>query len=198
VLAGVGILIPLTARQSLRLQLLGLGIALGPVLLRLGPGDGLALLTHGLVSGHHRRGGRGGRCRPAADQHLLAHRGASGSVSRLSSSTETQVSGVDSSCRQPRRAFQVDEPDAAGPPRPGRGARAAQGVLVVGARHGHHGDVTRYEAVVSRARPVPWPQAQQHGTQRDAQTSSCNRSDWRAVSGMRMPTPASTAMLEVR
>src|SRR5882762_4848381 len=45
VLAGVGILIPLTARQSLRLQLLGLGIALGPVLLRLGPGEGLALLT---------------------------------------------------------------------------------------------------------------------------------------------------------
>jgi signal transduction histidine kinase len=45
VLAGIGILIPLTARQSLRLQLLGLGIALGPVLLRLGPGEGLVLLT---------------------------------------------------------------------------------------------------------------------------------------------------------
>jgi len=41
VLAGIGILIPLTARQSLRLQLLALGIALGPVLLRLGPGKAL-------------------------------------------------------------------------------------------------------------------------------------------------------------
>jgi len=45
VLAGVGILIPLTARESLTLQLLGLVIALGPVLLRLEPGQGLALLT---------------------------------------------------------------------------------------------------------------------------------------------------------
>ncbi len=45
VLAGVGILVPLTAMQAAIVQLVGLGIALVPVLLRMQPGDGLPLIT---------------------------------------------------------------------------------------------------------------------------------------------------------
>ncbi|OLC73215.1 MAG: hypothetical protein AUH83_12320 [Deltaproteobacteria bacterium 13_1_40CM_4_68_19] len=45
VLAGVGILMPLTAMQAAIVQLVGLGIALVPVLLRMQPGDGLPLIT---------------------------------------------------------------------------------------------------------------------------------------------------------
>jgi signal transduction histidine kinase len=45
VLAGIGILIPLTAKQSVLLQLVGLTIALIPLLLNLEPGDGLPLAT---------------------------------------------------------------------------------------------------------------------------------------------------------
>jgi signal transduction histidine kinase len=45
VLAGVGILVPLTARQAATVQLVGLGIALVPVLFRMQPGDGLPLIT---------------------------------------------------------------------------------------------------------------------------------------------------------
>src|SRR5438552_7439626 len=44
-LAGVGILIPLTARQALAMQMIGLGIALVPLLFRLQTGDGLPLIT---------------------------------------------------------------------------------------------------------------------------------------------------------
>jgi signal transduction histidine kinase len=45
VLAGVGILIPLTAMQTIGLQLVGLAIALVPLLFRLQPGDGVPLIT---------------------------------------------------------------------------------------------------------------------------------------------------------
>src|SRR5437016_4988419 len=45
VLAGVGILMPLTALQAAIVQLVGLGIALVPVLFRMQPGDGLPLIT---------------------------------------------------------------------------------------------------------------------------------------------------------
>ena len=45
VLAGVGILVPLTARQAAIVQLVGLGIALVPVLFRMQPGDGVPLIT---------------------------------------------------------------------------------------------------------------------------------------------------------
>jgi signal transduction histidine kinase len=45
VLAGAGILIPLTARQSIAVQLVGLTVALVPLLFRLQPGDALPLLT---------------------------------------------------------------------------------------------------------------------------------------------------------
>jgi len=45
VLAGVGILLPLTLVQSAILQVVGLLITLVPVLFRMGPGDGLALAT---------------------------------------------------------------------------------------------------------------------------------------------------------
>src|SRR5207245_2881076 len=45
VLAGVGILVPLTAMQAAIVQLVGLGIALVPVLFRMQPGDGLPLIT---------------------------------------------------------------------------------------------------------------------------------------------------------
>ncbi|HTO99702.1 MAG TPA: ATP-binding protein [Myxococcales bacterium] len=45
VLAGVGILVPLTARQSIAVQLVGLGVTLLPLLLFLHPGDTLPLLT---------------------------------------------------------------------------------------------------------------------------------------------------------
>jgi signal transduction histidine kinase len=45
VMAGVGILIPLTAVQSLTMQVVGLAIALLPLLSRMEPGDGLALTT---------------------------------------------------------------------------------------------------------------------------------------------------------
>jgi signal transduction histidine kinase len=45
VLAGVGILVPLTVRQSIRLQLLGLGVALLPLLFIVNRGDALTLIT---------------------------------------------------------------------------------------------------------------------------------------------------------
>src|SRR3954468_21265700 len=45
VLAGVGVLIPLTARQSVVVQFVGLCMALLPLCFRLRPGDGLALAT---------------------------------------------------------------------------------------------------------------------------------------------------------
>ncbi|TMB26538.1 MAG: HAMP domain-containing histidine kinase [Deltaproteobacteria bacterium] len=45
VLAGVGILMPLTALQAAIVQLVGLGITLVPVLFRMQPGDGLPLIT---------------------------------------------------------------------------------------------------------------------------------------------------------
>ncbi len=45
VLAGVGILVPLTVRQSIRLQLLGLGVALLPLLFIVNSGDVLTLVT---------------------------------------------------------------------------------------------------------------------------------------------------------
>src|SRR5438128_7981459 len=45
VLAGVGILVPLTAMQAAIVQLVGIGIALVPVLFRMQPGDGLPLIT---------------------------------------------------------------------------------------------------------------------------------------------------------
>jgi signal transduction histidine kinase len=45
VLAGVGILVPLTAMQAATVQLVGLGIALVPVVFRIQPGDGLTLIT---------------------------------------------------------------------------------------------------------------------------------------------------------
>jgi signal transduction histidine kinase len=45
VLAGVGILIPLTVRQSIRLQLLGLGVALIPLLFVVKRDDALTLVT---------------------------------------------------------------------------------------------------------------------------------------------------------
>jgi signal transduction histidine kinase len=45
VLAGVGILVPLTAMQAATVQLVGLGIALVPVVFRMQPGDGLTLIT---------------------------------------------------------------------------------------------------------------------------------------------------------
>jgi signal transduction histidine kinase len=47
VLAGVGILLPLTALQSASLQVLGLLIAIVPLLFRMQPGDDLALATAG-------------------------------------------------------------------------------------------------------------------------------------------------------
>jgi signal transduction histidine kinase len=45
VLAGVGILIPLTARQSIAVQLVGICVAVVPLLFSLQPGDALPLLT---------------------------------------------------------------------------------------------------------------------------------------------------------
>jgi signal transduction histidine kinase len=45
VLAGVGILMPLTAAQAAIVQLVGLSISLVPLLVRIGPGDHLPLLT---------------------------------------------------------------------------------------------------------------------------------------------------------
>src|SRR5256885_1633603 len=45
VLAGVGILMPLTALQAAIVQLVGLGIALVPLLFRMQPGDGLPLIA---------------------------------------------------------------------------------------------------------------------------------------------------------
>jgi signal transduction histidine kinase len=45
VLAGVGILVPLTAMQAATVQLVGLGIAFVPVVFRMQPGDGLTLIT---------------------------------------------------------------------------------------------------------------------------------------------------------
>jgi signal transduction histidine kinase len=45
VLAGVGILVPLTVRQSIRLQLLGLAVALVPLLFIVNRADALALIT---------------------------------------------------------------------------------------------------------------------------------------------------------
>ncbi|HEY5678001.1 MAG TPA: hypothetical protein VIR81_14505 [Myxococcales bacterium] len=45
VLAGVGILVPLTVRQSIRLQLLGLGVALIPLLFVVQADDALTLVT---------------------------------------------------------------------------------------------------------------------------------------------------------
>jgi signal transduction histidine kinase len=45
VLAGVGILIPLTAAQAAIVQLIGLGIAIVPILFRMQPGDWLPLIT---------------------------------------------------------------------------------------------------------------------------------------------------------
>ena len=45
VLAGLGILIPLTARQSVLLQLIVLGFTIIPLLFGLQPGDGLPLIT---------------------------------------------------------------------------------------------------------------------------------------------------------
>ncbi len=45
VLAGTGILIPLTARQSIAVQLVGLSVSLLPLLFWLQPGDALPLLT---------------------------------------------------------------------------------------------------------------------------------------------------------
>ena len=45
VLAGVGILVPMTARHSATVQLVGLGVAILPLLLRIGPGDALPLAT---------------------------------------------------------------------------------------------------------------------------------------------------------
>lgn len=45
VLAGVGILVPLTVRQSIRLQLLGLGVALIPLLFVVKEDDALTLVT---------------------------------------------------------------------------------------------------------------------------------------------------------
>ncbi len=45
VLAGVGILVPLTMRQSIAVQAVGLAVAVLPLLLHLHPGDALPLLT---------------------------------------------------------------------------------------------------------------------------------------------------------
>ena len=45
VLAGVGILVPLTPRQALGMQLVGISVAVVPLLFRLHPGDALPLLT---------------------------------------------------------------------------------------------------------------------------------------------------------
>jgi signal transduction histidine kinase len=45
VLAGVGILVPLTARQSIAIQMVGLSVTLLPLLLVLRPGDTLPLFT---------------------------------------------------------------------------------------------------------------------------------------------------------
>jgi len=47
VMAGVGILIPLTAVQSLSMQLVGLAIAILPLLSRMTPGDAMTLATSG-------------------------------------------------------------------------------------------------------------------------------------------------------